>query len=412
MKHFILLAICAAVISLGGCANESKFPEATGKANIRAINAIATSPSFNFLIEERSLGTVDYKIASAPASWDDLEYTFNFQVVLAGNLTPTRVASQILDVEANKDYTFIISGAIASPDITLWESDSREWAGTETVFESQFGHTAASRGAVDVYLAFDGVAPVFEERIGTLAFGEVLPVTEFEEGNYVLTVTTAGDVSDVLFVTNPILLSAQSSFLFSIFDADANEFAPVSLALYNLNGGGSSLLADTRSNPTARFFHASKDFGATDIYIDDPITTPFVEAQNFGDVSVERPIPAGLLPLTIDLSGHAQPLLRRSNDRGCRRPGRVTPESALYRNGRQNQHHQHGDESAGRRRLPCPDRRAYRRSDSENTVLAGCRRSLAGAHRCQQLRPLRNRDNRKDRARGTHTPRCGPGRCC
>jgi len=309
MKHYFLLAFCVAAISLGGCAKESSFPEATGKANVRAINSIATSPTFNFLIEEVSIGTVDYKIASTPASYDDLAYTFNFEVVLAGDQTRTRVASQFLDVEANKDYTFIISGAVARPDITLWQGDSREWAGTETVFESRFGHTAASRGPVDVYLALDGVAPVYEERIGTLSFGEVLPVAEFAEDEYVLTITTAGDETDILFVTNPILLPAQSSFLFSVFDADANDLAELSAGLYNVGAGGSSILVDTRSDPTVRFFHASKDFGATDIYIDDPLTTPFVADQMFRDVSAELPVTAGALPLTYMTAGSMSSIL-------------------------------------------------------------------------------------------------------
>ncbi|MDH3433304.1 MAG: DUF4397 domain-containing protein [Gammaproteobacteria bacterium] len=303
MKHYHFLAFCLAAISLGGCAKESNFPEATGKASVRAINSIATSPTFNFLIEERSLGTVDYKIASGPASYDDLEYTFNFEVVLAGDQTLTRVASVLLDVEANKDYTFIISGSIARPDITVWQGDAREWDGTETVFESQFGHTAASSDPVDVYFAPDGVAPVYEERIGTLAFGEVLPVADFAEGEYVLTITTAGPAGEVLFATNPILLPAQSSFLFSIFDADANDLGDLSAALYNLSAGGSSILVDSESNPTVRFFHASKDFGATDIYIDDPLTTPFVADQVFGDVSAELTVTAGELPLTYTTAG-------------------------------------------------------------------------------------------------------------
>jgi hypothetical protein len=298
MKHYLLLAICMAAVSLGGCAKESGFPEATGKGSVRAINAIPTSPTFAFLIQERGIGNVTYKSASSPSSFDDLEYTFNFETVLAGNQTQTRVASQFLDVEADKDYTFVISGAIASPDITLWQGDVREWADTDTVFDSQFGHTAASLGAIDVYFADEAVVPAPGGAIGTLAFGEFLPAVEFPEGDYVLTITAAGDETDVLFVSNPITVAARSSFLISVFDPDANDLSPWSVSLFNLIAGGSSLLDDADSRPPGRFFHTSLNFGATDIYIDDPLTAPFVANHMFGDITADLPVPAGTLPIT------------------------------------------------------------------------------------------------------------------
>lgn len=309
MKYFVSLAIAMAAVSLAGCANESGFPEATGKSNIRAINAISTSPTFSFLIEERSIDTIAYKAASSLASYDDLEYTFNFEVVLAGDLSQTRVASQFLDVQADKNYIFIVSGALAAPDITLWESDAREWTETETVFESQFGHTAASLGDIDVYFALDGVAPAPGAAIGTLAFGEFLPAMEFAEGSYVFTITTAGDETDVLFVSNAIPLTARNSLLFSVYDGDGNDFTEWSAGLYNLNAGGSSLLVDANSATLARFFHTSKDFGATDIYSDDPLTTPLLANQTFGDISAELPVPFGALPLTYTTASNMGSIL-------------------------------------------------------------------------------------------------------
>ena len=132
MKHFLVLAMALVALSLGACTKESQFPEATGKASFRAINTIPTSPPFSFLIEERPIGNAAYKNSSSPSSFDDLEYTFNFDVVLGGNQPATRVASRFLAAEAGKDYTFVISGVTAAPTVTLWEGEIREWAETDT----------------------------------------------------------------------------------------------------------------------------------------------------------------------------------------------------------------------------------------------------------------------------------------
>ena len=75
----ILLAIIA-LIAVAGCGGETAFPEATGDGRIRMINAISTSPEIAFLIEERALDNVAYKSNSSPQRWDNLTYTFNFEI--------------------------------------------------------------------------------------------------------------------------------------------------------------------------------------------------------------------------------------------------------------------------------------------------------------------------------------------
>ena len=307
MKRYLILAACTALVTLGACAGDSKFPEATGEGSVRAINTISTSPAFSFLVEERVVGNVEYRTASITSQYDDLEYTFNFEVALAGDSTRTRVASEFVDVVADKDYTFVISGAIAAPAITLWEGDVRDWSGDETVFEARLAHTAASLDNIDVYLApamDPPTPPVAGAAIGTLAFGEILPAADFDEGAYILTVTEAGDETTVLFQSDPFTPAARTSVIVSVFDADANELAPVSVTLINATSGGNSRLVDSTFSPTARFYHASIDLGNVDIYIEDPLGTPVVSDQVFRGVSGDIEVPAGDLPLTYTTAGN------------------------------------------------------------------------------------------------------------
>ena len=297
MKRFLILAGCLSTLALTACSGDTALPEATGEANLRAINAIESSPAISFLIEERIIGSVAYKESSRPASYDDLSYNFNFEVLFIDELALTRVATQPLDVVANKDYTFIISGAVAAPAITVWESDIREWGEAETMTEFRFGHAAATQDPVDVYLAAPGIAPADGNEIGTLAFGEVLPALEMPAGQYVVTITAANDELDILFQSNSFFTEAASSLLINLFDGDANDLGPLALISFNTLSGGVAVLSDSRTQPTIRFLHASKDLGAVDIFIEDTLTMPLVSDHEFKDVTDDVPVPAGALPL-------------------------------------------------------------------------------------------------------------------
>lgn len=309
MKRYSLLAACLAAVLLAACSSESKLPKATGKGDIRAINAIATSPAFSILIEERVIGTATYKSSSDTAPFDDLDYTFNFEAILAGDAQRTRLASQFLDVEADRDYTFVISGSLAAPDITLWESDVPEFSENATTSEIRFGHTAASLGAVDVYLGAAGVAPLLGSQVATLGFLEASAAAEFEADNLVLTVTAAGDPATVLFESDPITFVAQTAVILSLFDADPGDLAPLAVSLIATATGGSAPIADANFPPTVRFFHTSITFDTADIYVDDPLGVPIVTNHAFRDVTGDIPVAVGDLPLTYTTAGNIGSIL-------------------------------------------------------------------------------------------------------
>jgi hypothetical protein len=304
MKRYPILAVCVAAVILGACAKESSLPKATGEAAIRALNAIPASPEMVFLIEERVIGSATTKAVTATSIYDDLTYTFNFQTLLAGDSTTTRVASQFLNVEADKDYTFVVSGALATPDITIWEADQREWTGTETAFEARMAHVAETLGSIDIYLADPVIPPTLGSQIATLAFGEIAAPVNFEAGEYVMTITPAGDDTTILFVSDPVTILAQSQYIMTVFDGDENDLAPISVRLFNISGGGSGALVDSRFPPQMRFIHGGLNFGDADIYIDDPLTVPVVTDHAFKDFTPFIDVTEGELPVTYTPPGN------------------------------------------------------------------------------------------------------------
>lgn len=310
MKRLVIACIAAAAIS--ACAGESNFPTATGKGSVMALNAIPTSPEIGFLIEERTAGAANFKANTAPRDWDDLDYTFHFEVVIPPQPGTTRIASQFLNVVADMEYTFLVWGALAAPTITIWEKPIRTFDGTATVFEMRVGHAAEVLGTVDAYYALDGVAPVLGEQFATLAPGEVSATADFDsDGSYVFTVTAEGDPGNVLFQSAATPLLSNQSVVITIFEGDANDTSPVVSKVIN-SAGLSTTLVDARSLPTTRYVHATMDLATSDIYDDAALTNRIVADLAFGDATGDLDSPVGELPITFTAAGNPGAILHET----------------------------------------------------------------------------------------------------
>jgi hypothetical protein len=298
MRRLLLLSACLAALLISACTSGSKFPDPTGKGSIQAINAISTSPIIAFRVEERAIGNVDFKSLSSKTPFDDFEYNLNFDALLAGESEPTRIASQSLQVVKEMEYTLVISGDLLAPTLTLWERARREYAEGDTVLEASFGHFSPALGDVDIYFADAAIVPAAGNEVGTLTPGAKLPPLDVQAGDYVLTITTAGMPEDILFTSDVMTMQAASTMLFIIFDTDANDRGPVSVRSFNTETGATTALIDPLYPPTVRFIHALQDLGAVDIYVDDPLTIPAVEDQDYREVSAEIEVSVGVLPIT------------------------------------------------------------------------------------------------------------------
>ncbi len=283
MQRILVLLISAVLLIVAGCGGDSPLPEATGKGNVRAINAISSSPEINFLIEEVGLSSIVYQGASSPAPYDNLNYTFNFEVFYAGETTLRRFASRNIDVVANRNHTFLIGGTLASPSITVWEYDARSFGEADTVFAMQFAHASATLGALDYYFADAAVVPALGNQAATLSFGDIADPEDFAEGDYVLTITTAGDPADVIYSSATRTYAARDTYLLTAFDGDASDTAPLFVNSFS-DLGTTTPMPDPSFPPTLQFINASLDLGEVDIYDDEPLTSLVVAAHDFGDV--------------------------------------------------------------------------------------------------------------------------------
>jgi hypothetical protein len=304
--------LLVAGLALGAC-TESQRPEAGGKGTIRAIHAAPTVGDATFLIEERSLGTLSYKNSSSTQEFDDLTYAFNFDARKPGESSLSRLVSETLQVVADMDYVFVLTGTAASPSLLVWETEERQWEGSETTFEVSAGHLASARGAVDVYFAATGTAPVTGSARGTLSFGERLPPFEVENGEYQLIVTEQGNPAAVLFTSIARDYTERTSALFTIQDPDPSITS--TLSVRRIDQGGTSVeVGDPAFPPTRRFFNSAFGSGSLDVYLGDDFATPIVSNLAYGAASGDISVPVGVADYTYTAAGNPGAILLEDED--------------------------------------------------------------------------------------------------
>ena len=308
-RALIVAALAAAM--LGGCA-ETSLPEATGKGTINMINAMPASPSVAFLIEERILGGVAYKVAQGAQSFDDLTYNFNFEYIVPGDTAPIRTATAFLDVVADNEYTFVLTGSVTAPDVTLWERPQRDWSGTETVFEAAIAHLSPALGDVDLYFAPTGTAPVLGEERAKLSFGERMPEIDLENGEYEFIITVRDDPGMILYQSGPVNYSARVSYTLTIFDADASITGNISVRSISTLGF-SSELPDANTMPTLRTLHAAFGTVNIDIYRDNDFTTAIFSNLAFGETTLDLEVPDGAVDYTYTAVGNPGAIINDLN---------------------------------------------------------------------------------------------------
>ena len=289
------LVTALALLAVAACSGESNLPTPSGKGTVRTINAMNGSPQVAFRIEERLIGAATFQGVTTASRWDDFSYIFNFETQFLGELSARRIASHTQKIDDGRDYTFVLSGDVAAPTVSVWEGSEREWNGDETVFELQFANVAEQAsvlGPIDVYFAPDGTVPVDGEQITTLDLGEIMPPIDMEAIEYVITVTRAGDPMDVLFQSVPTLFVAQGVTIIPIFDEDEQGTASLSVLAINTLGG-TARLVDANADPTIRFVQASRDLAISDVYDDEMLTSLILSDHAFGDITDDMPIAVG-----------------------------------------------------------------------------------------------------------------------
>ncbi len=289
----------------------------TGKGSIRAINAAPDVGVVTFLIEELPLGSLDFKEISGTANYDDLEYTFNFDLFLPGDVEATRLISQSLQVATDQEYTFVLAGGFDAPELLLWKQFGRDWADelsdadeagtTVTVLEVSFGHVSKNLGPVDAYLEAPGTSPAFAVPRGTLDYGDFIEAEEIQSGVYQLVLTEPNNPANILFASHPVSLNAAVSDLFAIMDDGGVSTADFGVRLMG-QGVGTEII-DLNTRAEFRAVHAALGTDPIDVFEGSDFAIPVISDLRFGEISPTVDLELGIRDFNVTPVGNVGVLL-------------------------------------------------------------------------------------------------------
>lgn len=309
MSKTTAAAFLAFTLLTSAACTDTQFPEATGDGLVRGINGIVNADDTIFSIEEQELAQLGYKDVSNIQEYDNLTYTFNFDLPII-DAPDRRIAQRFLDLVEDIEYTFVLAGTVDNAQVVLWERPEPQWDGTETTFDVGAGHVSTTAGAVDVYLTAPRTLPVLGEALGTLAFGEQLADTQRTEGDFQLYLTAPGNPDDVLFRSATFPISGADTYTIAIFDAEQTVTGNVSVRFIN-SAGAAAELADERFPPTTQFVHAAFGTGDVDIVAAGDFANPLVSGLGVGQVSADVPISPVTTTYTFAPTGNTMALLDR-----------------------------------------------------------------------------------------------------
>ncbi len=297
--HVKFLAVLLAAFALIGCDQGRQTP---AKTRVHIVNA---APSFAELWYQREHSTLEQQDAlafKAVAAHDYDADTYDFFVY------QKRVATQdvlqtwtwIKQLVGDKQYTFVLaeSAGKLSPQIVEYSPKFANAGDTQIAVV----HAGETLPAMDVYVQPTGVGIAGATPRGTVAFLGQIAAKTFASGDYEMTLTAAGNPSNVLFAATPVNLAAGITNVFVIADERGLGTAAISVVvaqdtsfnLYSANATGS-----------VRAINVADDGAARDFAINHEYSPPVLPAIPYGTVTgyVTVPVTTGV-PISVTPVGN------------------------------------------------------------------------------------------------------------
>lgn len=295
------LAMSAIALSLAACNSSSNSveptPDPAGTAQLRIHHASSDAPAVNInangeLLE--GLQGVDYQMSSPLLSVPEASYNLTVDAILPGDEVLT-VIDETADLEdgiryevfalglAGDDGTYALDPFILNRPITdVADGEARLWV----------LHGAPVDVAVDVYLT-EPDAEISSNAAFTLSYKEDSDQVEVPAGDYQVTLTVAGEPSEVLF-SSPTLTLADGADLMVVatLNTGANS-SNAPLALVVADGEGSSVVYSTTTGADVRVVHAAADVPPVDVYANAVSGDPAVAGLAFAQFTDYLNLPAG-----------------------------------------------------------------------------------------------------------------------
>jgi len=280
MKNFILgLSVILASPLLNGCSSDSDSTESTSYAHLKFYNGISNSSTLQANVDDSlithvgfSNGSSIYKLES-----DIYELTINRE-----DESNEYIEIASTSVSLSEDYLslLLLTGSVESPTLLEFSYDytSKEELIVEEdddipQFELYVANLSNASGSFDFYIAPEEADFSEATLVSNLSSNSFSNKKIHEQDIYRFIVTEAGS-DNIVFETTDVALSYLSTFVVVFRDnVGPSEFAMEIMSEYTFT----TTLFDKEADASIQFYQSNKALDATDVYIELPIDSAFVE---------------------------------------------------------------------------------------------------------------------------------------
>jgi len=293
LRHLRWFAVLCAVLVSAGCDQGRQTQRNT---TVRIANVAPSFAELNFRREQTNGTTLAFK-GSTEASYG--EDTYDFYVAARSLLSPelARTWTFAQDVRHGTIYTFVLTEDAGEVEPIILEYPLP----TATSTGAQIVGLNAAGGfpPIDFYLEPAGVGIAGATPQATLAFQQPLTARTVPAGDYEITLTEAGNSSNVLLTSVPLGLgSTPSTFIITAESGEGTAALSVLLmqaspaVLYSTNATAELRVINGAADTVARDFAINREFSPP-LFSAIPFSTP----TSYATVPVASSQPVNVTPV-------------------------------------------------------------------------------------------------------------------
>ena len=244
-----------------------------------AVSVIHVAGSFGnleFRRVERLEGTLGYR-SSQVFNWDSGPYTFNIDATIPGLTTPIRLYTFTADLTAGNDHSIVLTEANGWLHELILEAPQAELS--ETDAEIIIVNTAAGlETAVDVYIEPPGTVLAAATPRGSVDFLESLPAAAIAPGEYELSLTQAGNPTNVVMVSDLFEIPGSVRTTLSVIDGLISASPAAALVS---SAGNDTPLSDRELRAGIRVLNAMTSRDPVDVTVNSNFSPPLISNATF-----------------------------------------------------------------------------------------------------------------------------------
>ena len=264
-----------ACVVLAACESEGGRVRPPSTA-VSVIHVAGSFGNLEFRRVERLEGTLGYR-SSQVFNWDSGPYTFNIDATIPGLTTPIRLYTFTADLTAGNDHSIVLTEANGWLHELILEAPQAELS--ETDAEIIIVNTAAGlETAVDVYIEPPGTVLAAATPRGSVDFLESLPAAAIAPGEYELSLTQAGNPTNVVMVSDLFEIPGSVRTTLSVIDGLISASPAAALVS---SAGNDTPLSDRELRAGIRVLNAMTSRDPVDVTVNSNFSPPLISNATF-----------------------------------------------------------------------------------------------------------------------------------